>query len=348
MRARNRRVRIGLTCLAALLAAGNPAAQHWPQWRGPGGHGVSDESNLPVSWSRDRNLAWQAALAGLGTSSPIVRGDRVYVTTQVGRGATAAGGAHPQLARDDRTLAARENPIGGRRQPDGTDADVWLVVEAFERATGRRAWEYRTRAAGPLPGVHEKHNLATPTPVADGERVYAWFGNGQLVALDTEGRPVWTRHLGREYAPFETQWGHGSSPTLYGDLLILLCDHLRDAYLLAVDARTGREVWKADRGDGRVAHSTPLVVPGPNGDELLVNSSARIDAYDPRTGRLLWYTGDERQTPIPSAVFHDGVIFSRTLRIRPKSGGVRASLGRSSGHLWRGCDRLTAGALRSA
>jgi outer membrane protein assembly factor BamB len=112
-----------------------------------------------------------------------------------------------------------------------------------------------------------------------------------------------------KYSPFVTQWGHGSSPTLHGDLLILLCDHLSDAYLLAVDARTGKERWRVARGDGKVSHSTPLVIPGPRGPELLVNSSARIDVYDPMTGALLWFTGAERQTPIPSAVFHEGRIF---------------------------------------
>jgi outer membrane protein assembly factor BamB len=145
--------------------------------------------------------------------------------------------------------------------------------------------------------------------VSDGERIYAWFGNGQLVALDMNGRLVWSRHLGLEYSPFVTQWGHGSSPALYGDLLILLCDHLSDAYLLAVDTRTGQERWRADRGDNRVSHSTPLVVRRPGGDELVVNSSARIDAYDPVTGRLLWHTGVERQTPVPSAVFQAGRIY---------------------------------------
>jgi outer membrane protein assembly factor BamB len=124
-----------------------------------------------------------------------------------------------------------------------------------------------------------------------------------------EGRLVWTRHLGVEFAPFRTLWGHGSSPVLFGDLLLLLCDHLSDAYLLAVDARTGKDRWKADRGDGRTSHSTPLIVRGPEGAELLINSSERIDAYDPATGKLLWFTGGPRQTPIPSAVFHDGRIY---------------------------------------
>jgi outer membrane protein assembly factor BamB len=322
--------KLAVTVLVGLaLVAGELTAENWPQFRGPSSHGVSSESNLPLRWSERENLAWKATLAGLGTSSPIVWNDRIIVTSQIGSVPLAGGGNHPQLARDDRALASQENPIGGRRPARGQSAgDVWLVVEAFRRSDGSRLWEYRTRATGPLSEVHEKHNLATPTPVTDGERIYAWFGNGQLVALDMEGRVVWTRHLGVEYSRFDTQWGHGSSPTLHGDLLILLCDHLNDAYLLAVDARTGKERWKVDRGDGRVSHSTPLVVPGPQRQELVVNSSQRLDAYDPLTGKLLWYTGTERQTPIPTAVFHDGRIYlsrgyrnSDYMAIRPGGSG---------------------------
>jgi outer membrane protein assembly factor BamB len=311
------------------LVATEHTAENWPQFRGPSSHGVSSESNLPLTWSARQNLAWKVTLAGLGTSSPIVWNDRIIVTSQIGSVPPAGGGNHPQLARDDRALAARENPIGGRRPERGrTGGEVSFVVEAFRRSDGTRLWEHRVRATGPLPEVHEKHNLATPTPVTDGERIYAWFGNGQLVALDMEGRLVWTRHLGLEYSRFETQWGHGSSPTLQGDLLILLCDHLNDAYLLALDIRTGKERWKVDRGDGRVSHSTPLIVSGPQRRELVVNSSQRIDAYDPLTGKLLWYMGSERQTPIPSAVFHDGRIYlsrgyrnSDYMAIRPGGSG---------------------------
>ncbi len=299
-----------LAIAAIALAGSELSARNWPQWRGPSSQGVSLETGLPTTWSASQNVAWRAALEGLGTSSPIVWGDRVIVTSQVGTSALAEGPSHPQLARDDRALAERENPMGGRRaQPGATAGDVWLVVEAFNRSDGRRLWEYRTKATGTLPAVHEKHNLATPTPVTDGQRVYAWFGNGQIVALDLEGRLGWTRHLGEELAPFRTLWGHGSSPVLFGDLLILLCDHLSDAYLLAVDARTGKDRWKVDRGDNRTSHSTPLVVSGPKGAELLLNSSERIDVYDPGTGALLWFAGAPRQTPIPSAVFHDGRIY---------------------------------------
>jgi outer membrane protein assembly factor BamB len=310
-----------------VFAAAELSAENWSQWRGPFSNGVSSESNLPTTWSAKENIAWKAALAGLGTSSPIAWNDLIIATSQIGSVPLAGGGNNPQLARDDRALAAQENPIGGRRL-DRAGGEVWFVVEAFRRSDGSRLWEYRTRATGPLPEVHEKHNLATPTPVTDGERVYAWFGNGQLIALDMEGRLVWSRHLGLEYSRFETQWGHGSSPALHGDRLILLCDHLTDAYLLALDVRTGKELWKVDRGNGRVSHSTPLVVSGPQRHELLVNSSRRIDAYDPLTGKLLWYTGSERQTPIPTAVFHDGRIYlsrgyrnSDYMAIRPGGSG---------------------------
>jgi outer membrane protein assembly factor BamB len=317
--------------ILVIACASSAAAQDWPQWRGPGSAAIATGAPLPTTWSPTEHLAWRAPIAGAGTSSPIVVGDRVIVTSQTGRAPIAGGGGggQPRLARDDRSLAGREAAIAAAA-PDAADADaITFVVEAFDRVGGRRLWIHRTRAVGPFPALHEKHNLATPTPVADDERVYAWFGNGQLVALDLKtGEPAWARHLGTEYAPFDAQWGHGSSPARYRDLVILLCDHRTSSYLLALDAKTGRERWKVARGSGRVSHSTPVVIPGPKGDELLVNSSARIDAYDPLTGASLWFTGTERQTPIPSAVFHDGRIFlsrgyrnSDVLAIRPGGRG---------------------------
>ena len=282
-----------------LLCAGMMAGADWPQWRGLGSQGISGETGLPVEWGPAKNLAWKAELAGTGTSSPIVVGELVIVTSQAGSYETG-NGSDPRLARDERALAGRERAIGVR-----TAAELTLVVEAFRRTDGKRVWEYRTAATGDRPESHEKHNLATPTPVSDGERVYAWFGNGQVVALDMRGKEVWKRHLGS----FMNQWGHGSSPALYKGLVLLLCDHRPGAYLLALDAGTGEVRWKVDRGKGRVSHSTPVVVAGSRGDELIVNSDQRIDAYSPGSGELLWWAGSERQTPIPSAVFYEGTIY---------------------------------------
>src|SRR6185436_17689227 len=186
---------------------------------------------------------------------------------------------------------------------------TFFVVEAFNRADGRRLWQHRSEASGPLPGVHDKHNLASPSPVSDGQMVYAWFGTGQIVALDMNGKLVWERHLGKEIAPFDINWGHASSPTLFGDTLLLLCDHQPASYLLAVDKKTGRERWRADRGRGRMSYTTPFVVDTSTGPELIVNSSERVDAYDPRSGAFLWHVGGSNQFPIPAPTFHDGVVY---------------------------------------
>jgi outer membrane protein assembly factor BamB len=319
------------TLLPVLLAASPSAADNWPQWRGPASQGISAETNLPARWSSGENIAWKATLAGFGASSPIVTGDLVIVTSQIGSYSNR-GRAYPRLARDDESLSQQEHAIGGSRMAAGGSQDLFLAVEAFRRSDGKRVWEYRTPAAGERPDLHEKHNLATPTPVTDGERVYAWFGNGQVMALDLQGRELWKHHLGQEYGSFLNDWGHGSSPALYRDLLLLLCDHRPTAYLLALDKRTGKQRWKVDRGNGRVSHSTPVVVPGPQGDELIVNSSERIDAFDPATGAQLWHSGSERQTPIPSVVFHSGTIYlsrgyrnSDILAIRPGGRGVVTS-----------------------
>ena len=301
-----------LACIGALsfCFTVNLRGEDWPQWRGPASQGISSESGLPTRWSTSDNIAWKTKLAGLGGSSPIVWGDLVFVTSQIGDAPVRGGNSHPLLARDNPSLAGRETAIGGRRsKPAGAKSDIYLIVEAFRRSDGRRLWEYRVEASGELPENHEKHNMASPTPITDGERVYAWFGNGQVLALDMQGKLVWKRHLGEECGSFVNPWGHGSSPALYDGLLVLLCDHDPGAYLLALDKKTGSQRWKVDRGKNRVSHSTPFVVPVADGHEMIINSSERIDAYNPTTGEFLWHADNERQTPIPTPVFFAGMIY---------------------------------------
>jgi outer membrane protein assembly factor BamB len=309
--------RIRLAFILVYLGGAALSAADWPHWRGPTGSGTSPESGLPVKWSSTENVAWKTPISGLGVSAPIVVGDLVIVTSQLGAG-VRQGGNHPRLVQGGNAAEAGERALGGSRAAAAADARTMFVVEAFRRADGRRAWQYQLEAQGDLPPVHDKHNLASPSPVSDGQTVYAWFGTGQIVALDLSGKVVWQRHLGKEISPFTVIWGHSSSPTVFGDTLILLCDHEPSSYLLAVDKRTGQQRWKADRGKGRLSYSTPLVVETPSGPELIVNSSERVDAYDPRTGTLLWHTGGTNRFPIPMPVFHDGVIYmSRGYRSGP-------------------------------
>ncbi len=284
-----------LAVLAFLLPQGSHAG-NWPQWRGPAANGISEEKGLPTEWGADQNISWKAPLPGLGTSTPIVWDDRVFVTAQIG------DGPFEQRGRDF------EN--AGVARKTGPKEKVQFVVEAFSPTDGRLLWEYRFDAVGDLPPVHTKHNLASPSCVTDGQLLYAWLGTGQLVALSLQGRPVWSRHLGKEYSPFQILWGHGSSPILYRDSLILLCDHQGAAYLLALDKRTGKQRWKAERGKDRRSYATPLLVPGEKGDELVINSSERIDAYDPATGEWLWHLGESNRVPVPTPVFHNGVVYA--------------------------------------
>jgi len=306
---RNRAMTVGLLLTVAVVGL---HAEDWPQWRGARATGVSTEKNLPERWSATENIAWKSPIAGTGISTPVVSGGRIFVTSQIGNGISRQG---PRLVQGADATAAGERALRTAAKDDG---QVWFVVEAFDRASGKRAWEYRLAAEGALPAVHDKHNLASSSPITDGELVFAWFGTGQIVALDKAGKLVWKRHLGQEISPFTINWGHSSSPALFGDLLILLCDHEPASYLLAVDKRTGKERWKVDRGKGRSSYSTPFVVETSAGPELVVNSSERIDAYDPRTGAFLWHAGDANRFPIPSPVLHDGILYaSRGYRSGP-------------------------------
>jgi outer membrane protein assembly factor BamB len=296
-----RALRIGLPL--ALVAGVTVSAADWPQWRGPHGSGIADEQNLPERWSATENVAWTAHPGGVGVSSPIVSGNTVFVTSQIGTGSSRQG---PRLAQGGGAAGAEERSIAAAGSPSDK---VTFLVEAFDRTTGRRRWQHRMDAVGPLESVHDKHNLASPSPVTDGQLVYAWFGNGQLVALDMNGKVAWQRHIGQEISPFGINWGHSSSPTLYDDVLILLCDHNSASYLLAVDKKTGKDRWKADRGRGRTSYSTPFVVRATSGPELIVNSSERVDAYDPQNGAFLWHVGGSNQYPIPVPKFGNGVIY---------------------------------------
>ena len=307
---------LGLAFLTATVSAEN-----WPAWRGPHSTGVTSETNLPERWSGTSNIAWQAPLRGAGVSSPIVFGDRVFVTSQEGTGVRRRGN-HPSLVQGSGSSSSGERTLTGTRESDTTR----FVISAFDRATGRRAWEYVVTAEGALPEVHDKHNLASPSPVADGQRVYAWFGTGQIVAVDTNGKLAWQRHLAAEYGPFDIQWGHSSSPALYKDALILVCYQPSGAYLLSLDTRTGKTKWKQDRGKDVISYSTPIVVEGPRGPELIVNTSEGVEAHNPDTGERLWHFAESNRFPIPVPSPDKGTLYlTRGYRSGPymaiKTGG---------------------------
>ena len=299
-----------------VLSATGMRAENWPHWRGPSTTGVSTETGLPEHWSDTENVAWKSAVRGLGISSPIVWGDYVFVTSQIGRSARRAGN-HPTLVQGGNPAESGERALGGGAAAAESDK-VSFLVTALNRIDGRKLWEYEIPAEGRLSEVHDKHNLASSSPVTDGRRVYAWFGTGQIVALDLSGKLVWSRHLGREYAPFDINWGHSSSPVIFENSLILTCYHLPTAYLLKIDAASGKTLWRVERGRDIHSYSTPLVVQTAGMPELIINSSEGISGHSAATGQLLWHIQEQNRFPIPMPVFHEGLIYtSRGYRSGP-------------------------------
>ena len=322
--------------VVALMAglAFSVQAENWPHWRGVNANGVSTEKGLPTTWSDTANIAWKSSVRGMGISSPIVWEDKVIVTSQDGRGTWKEG---PRLFQQGDAAAAGERPLTGTATSD-SDAPVSFVVTAFDRATGRQLWEHVRAAEGDLPVVHEKHNLSTASPATDGQRVYAWFGTGQILALDMNGKLVWERNLGAEYGPFDINHGHGSSPVIYQDSLILLSYHPSSSYLLALDSSSGATRWKVDREAGTISYSTPRVVETTSPAEIVVNSSLGLSGHSAATGELLWHFEETNRFPIPVAIFQDGVNYtSRGYRSGPYMAlrpGARGTID-DSDMLWR-------------
>lgn len=310
---------MGKLKLLAILTIGLAAtlhAENWPNWRGPFGAGVSTETGLPVRWSDTENIAWKVKFRGLGISSPIVWGDRVFVTSQLGGGESRSG---PRLFQGGDAAAAGERALGGAASnASGGSQSATFLIAGFDRAGGKLLWEHQLQSEGPLPPVHEKHNLASASPVTDGRRVYAWFGTGQLVAVDMNGRLVWKRNLAADYGAFDIQWGHGSSPVLYRDTLILLSYQASNGYLLALDSATGNVRWKVDAPRGATSYSTPCVVETSGTAEIVVNSSEGLAGHSVSNGERLWFIAEASRFAIPTAVQHDGIVYtSRGYRSGP-------------------------------
>jgi outer membrane protein assembly factor BamB len=287
-----------------VLCTATVSADNWPSWRGPLNRGVTSETGLPTSWSMTSNVAWRASIPGAGVSSPVVWGDLVIVTSQ--KGVTERrSGSHPSLVQGADSAASGERTLAGHT----ATGPLTFVVSAFRWSDGSAAWTHEVRAEGKLAPVHDKHNLASPSPVTDGQVVIAWFGTGQVIALDHAGKVLWSKHLGQE-SPLDIQWGHGSSPALHGDLAYLLNYQPSSAYLLAVDKRTGAVRWKHSRPAGVISYSTPVVINGPSGDVVLVNSSTGMEALRADTGAPLWHILEDSRFPIPVPSLVDGVIYT--------------------------------------
>ena len=313
-------VAASLTTLAlgVTLQAGN-----WPQFRGPHGQGVSDEAALPSTWSPATNVAWKTAIAGLGHSSPIVWGNHVFLTTAV-EGEALPGAKPPvHMLQEDPSKPASEFV-----HPDslGADRKHTYKVIALALDTGAVRWE-KVAYEGPVfDGRHKRSSYASPTPVTDGTRVFAYFGSEGVYAYDFAGKLLWKVDVG----DIKTLgMGTASSPVLYKNLVILQCDEDggEASFITALDAKTGKTVWKTKRPTS-VTWTTPALVAAGGGEELVTAGNEFIIGYDPATGTELWRAkGLESNTIAAPLVGHGLVIVSagyptkKVIAIRPGGKG---------------------------
>ncbi len=272
-------------------------AGSWPSFRGPHASGVADGQKLPDAWDGPsrRNIPWRTPVPGLGHSSPVVWGDRLFVTTAVSStpGATFKPGLYGEGdASNDRSRHR------------------WMIA-ALDTRTGRTLWKRVAHEGVPLEKRHIKSTYASATPATDGRIVVAWFGSQGVHAYDVDGNFLWKVDLGRvdmgAYDIPTFEWGPASSPIIWNGLVILQCDTQADSFLLALDAETGKTVWQTAR-DELPSWGTPTVAVTPAGPELVANASRFVRGYDPRTGKELWRLGGSSKITAPTPIFADGLF----------------------------------------
>jgi outer membrane protein assembly factor BamB len=265
-----------------ILAGSACQAEDWPEFRGPTGQGHSSATGLPVEWGPKKNVVWMTAVPGLGWSSPVVIGTRIYLTAAVAKGGERPG------------------------------ADRLLNVVALDAESGKVVWEKTVfeQKDKDAPKIHQKNSHASPTPVYDQGRVYAHFGHMGTACLDAEsGDVVWqTQEFG--YAPVH---GNGSSPVIVDDLLIFSADAAQNPAVIALEKATGKLKWKVKReaeAKRKFSFCTPLLIESGGQKQLITPGSGVVQALEPATGTEIWRVNfDQGYSVVPRPVFADGMLF---------------------------------------
>jgi outer membrane protein assembly factor BamB len=291
------RLPLGLAVLASLCLLSAPllpgADDDWPRWRGPLDDGMA-RGDAPLEWGPSKNIAWQAAIPGRGHSSPVIWGDRIFLTTAVPVGEEPAAAAPaPQQGR----MPGGSGPLREHK----------FLVLCLDRKTGKTLWERVAVTATPHEGYHGQYgSFASNSPVTDGKRLYAFFGSRGLYCYDLDGKLLWSR----EFPPMSMRmaFGEGTPTVLDGDTLYLKFDHQKGSYMVALDKLTGKERWRVDR-DEDSSWSPPLVLTHEGRKQVVVSATRRTRAYEPETGKVIWECGGLGANAIPAPVTAKGVVY---------------------------------------
>ncbi len=296
---------------SSLLAQSRYAAM-WPHWRGPSHDGVA-KASVPLTWSDTQNVGWKIEIPGRGHSTPVIVGDRIFLTTAIPTGKRAEAAA---------------SAGGGRGAGGGSGAgeEHRLEVLAIDRATGKIAWQRTAAIATPHEGYHHIYgSFASNAPATDGKRLFAFFGSRGLFVYDLNGTPLWQKDLGITMT-MRLAFGEGSGVVVDDGRVYLQFDHQGPGAVVALNASDGKELWRAPRSDNS-SWSTPLVVEHKGTKQLVVSADTKVKAYDVNTGKVVWEVAGIGMNPIPQPVqFGDLVILMSGYR-NPKLMAVR--LGRT-------------------
>jgi outer membrane protein assembly factor BamB len=290
--------RTRIAALALLLAGfiGLTQAGDWPQFRGPAGSGVTDESQVPAEWAKDKNVRWKVAIPGVAWSSPVVWGERVFVTTAITdnqkkpRPFDYGGFAKKDFNFKDGRFPKGDFkgfPKGGFGSQKPPDAVYHWKVLCLDRDTGKVLWEKTARQGKPTIPTQASNTYASETPITDGERLYAYFGMHGIFCYDLNGHELWSKDLGSY--PMQFGFGTGSSPALADGKVFIQCDNEQKSFLAALDAKTGNELWRVDR-PGRSSWSTPFIWKTKERTEVVCCGQQKVMSYDLQ-GKALWEMG---------------------------------------------------------
>src|SRR5215213_2293428 len=278
--------------LVVRLEAATSLTNDWPAWRGPLANGVSPTAQPPLEWSETKNIRWKIELPGKGHSSPVVFGDKIFVTAAV------PVGVAQKAVYDDAPGVHDSTPVTHRHQ---------FVVMAINRRDGTLAWKRVAKEDWPHEGGHVTGTLANNSPVTDGEMVYVNFGSRGLYAYDLDGNLKWSKDLGKMHTLHAH--GEGSSPVIHKDALILCWDHEADSSLYKFNKKTGEVIWKVPR-DEKTSWATPLIVERNGRTQIVTSATKRVRGYDFETGELIWEWAGLAMNAVASPVATKGIAIA--------------------------------------
>ena len=262
----------------------------WPTLRGPNLNGLVNKGNPPVEWSEDKNIRWKTAIPGAGHASPILWGDYLYVQTAV-------------AGETDR------------------DPEYQYKLLAIHRDTGKIVWQKILREALPVEETHHRTaSFASNTGITDGEHLYAYFGSQGLYCLDFEGNLKWEKDLGDMTT--RNSFGEGSSPAIHGDIMVVNWDHERDSFIVALDKRSGKELWRQERNEPS-SWSTPLIIEIAGQHQVIVSASNKTRSYDLKTGEIVWQCAGLGTNVIPTPLYQDGIVYVASGHRSPAMQAIR-------------------------